>query len=75
MDYKQIIKDYMKQNRITYAALASRLGTSRQNVWSILNGRKNNSKQADKGSRAVSQEMIDKIMDILGLEVRVDRKK
>ena len=75
MDYKQIIKNYMKQNRVTYEALARRLGTSRQNVWSALNGKKNNDKKEAKGSRAVSQKLIDRIMEALGLEFRVGRKE
>lgn len=75
MDYKQIIKNYMKLNRITYAELGLQLGTSRQNVWAALNGKKNNDKSEAKGSRAVNQDLIDKMMKALGLEIRVDMKQ
>lgn len=75
MDYKQIIKDYMKQNRVTYQDLALQLGTSRQNVWSALNGKKNNNKDEAAGSRSVNQDLLNRMMDALGLEVRIGIKR
>lgn len=40
MDYRTEIKQYMKENKISYAALADTMGISRQRVWYMVNGKK-----------------------------------
>ena len=75
MDYKGIIKSYMKMNRVTYQDLASQLGMSKQAVWHALNGKKSNNPDAPEGSRAVSQDLIDRMLEALGLEIRVGVKQ
>ena len=59
MDYKAFIRKYMKDNRISYADLASVMGTTRQNVWAILNKKDGN----------LSLTTLEKICKALGLEM------
>ena len=73
MDYRKLIKDYMKANHVTYADLAAALGTSRQNVWVMLNGKKNNDKYAVE-EKSMRIETVQKICDALGLELGLFKK-
>lgn len=53
-DLKLKITEYMEENGISYTELAKRIGTSRQNVFSILNSSSPlSSKSAEKMSKAL----------------------
>ena len=58
MDYKQIIKDYMKANRVTYEDLAKALGVTKQRAWAMLNGKS-----------SMSLKTLDRVAGALGMEL------
>ena len=58
MDYKRIIKDYMKIHRVTYEDLARALGVSKQRAWAMLNGK-----------NSISLKTLEKVAKALGLEL------
>lgn len=62
MDYRAYIKSYMKENRISYADLAVKLGVTRQRVWNLLNS---------KTRKSMKVETADKIFRALGLELKI----
>lgn len=66
-----IILQYMKDNKITYRKLASLTGTSAQNVWNILYGRKGYNRDGEKGTREPGYKSIIKICDALGIKVSI----
>lgn len=59
MDYRQEIKNYMKKNRISYAAVASAMGVSRQRIWNLLN----------KQDGSMSLKTLERLCGVLGLEL------
>ena len=58
MDYKKIIKDYMKANRVTYEDLAKALGVTKQRAWAMLNGKS-----------SMSLKTLDRVAEALGMEL------
>lgn len=67
-----IIKQYMQQNRISYAELASRIGKSTQGVWIALNGKNESNPDV---SREAKYSTIKKMCDALDLRIVVREKK
>lgn len=61
MDYREEIKNYMKQNRISYAALAEAMGVTRQRVWNLLN----------KKGGSMNLNTLNRICDVLGLDITI----
>ena len=58
MDYQKVIKNYMKQNGITYADLASALGVTKQRAWAMLNNKS-----------SMRLDTVNKIAKVLGMEL------
>lgn len=58
MNYKQIIKNEMQHQRISYTRIANVLGVSRQAIWNILNS-----------DHAPSVDSLEKICDVLNMEI------
>ena len=68
MHYAEVIKDYMKKRKISYADLAAHIGISRQSLWIALNGHKNNDTNSGK-NKSISLRTLIQICKPLGLEV------
>lgn len=69
MKATEIILKYMDECGITYRGLAAMTGTSAQNVWNILNGRRGNRKDGEKGGREPDYKSILRICEVLGMKV------
>lgn len=65
----EIILQYMEEQGITYRELARRTGRSAQNVWNVLNGRRGNRPDGEKGGREPNYKSILDICNVMGLKI------
>lgn len=65
----EVILQYMEEQGITYRELARRTGRSAQNVWNVLNGRKGNRPDGEKGGREPNYKSILDICNVMGLKI------
>lgn len=68
------IKEYMREQGITYRKLADMTGRSPQGVWNILNGKSGNLSDSPKGSREPTFGSIMGLTRALGMGISITRE-
>ena len=67
------IKDYMESHRISLREVAENMGVSYQNVWLLLNERKEVPGKGKVGRRDPNYLSVKRLLDAIGLEVVIEQ--
>jgi len=73
-ELNELITSKMRQKKLSYADIAEKMGVTRQAVWTMINGRKNNGRDRCDAIKSIRLNSLMKICEILDLKIEISEK-